>query len=107
MLEFSVQARIDDLGVNDDEMAIVVVEGVEIGPEVFLPKTKVILANRCRWRPIIGFVTDVMITGHQIEIVPEISHLFVEAGRGLFIETGDRRDRMDEIAKVDDESEIP
>ncbi len=61
MLLFRGEARIDDLGVDNDEVAAVMVEGLILGAEVLLPECQVVLMDAGRWGPVVGLVADVVV----------------------------------------------
>ena len=61
------ESRIDDLGVDDDEVAAVMVEGLILGAEVFVPKRQVVLMDAGRRGPVVGLVADVVVARRQVE----------------------------------------
>ena len=99
-------AGIDDLRVDDDEMAITVVEGMVMRAKILFPKRQIGFGNPRRRRPVVGLVADVVVAGHQVEVVFEALDLFQEPRRGFVVGIGDGRHGMHQIADVYDEGQV-
>ena len=100
------QAGIEYLGVDNDEMAVAVVERPVVRPEMLLPAGEIGVADGCGRRPVIGLVADIVIAGGQVLRVPQRRRLFQIAGGGPVVQFRHGRHGMQQIADIDDESEV-
>ena len=89
LLLFCGEARIDDLGVDDDEVAAVTVEGLILGAEVFVPERQVVLMDAGCRGPVVGFVADVVVARRQVERVFQFFDLLMKSRRRCSVQVGD------------------
>ena len=81
LLLLSGETRIDDLGVDDDEVAAVMVEGPILGTEVFIPERQVVLMDAGCRGPVVGLVADVVVARRQVERVVQLFGLLMKSRR--------------------------
>ncbi len=74
-----VQARVDERGVDHHEVAVAVVEGVEVFAEVALVQLHVGLADFAGGHPRHRLVAHVVVAGHQVQGRVEPAHRGLEA----------------------------
>ena len=81
LLLLSGKTRIDDLGVDDDEVAAVMVEGPILGTEVFIPERQVVLMDAGCRGPVVGLVADVVVARRQVERMVQLFGLLMKSRR--------------------------
>ena len=106
LLRLGGEARVEDLRVDDRDVAAVVVERPVLRPEVPFPQRQMRLGDPGGRRPVVGLVAHVVVAGREIERTPERGRLLVEARRRFGVEVRDGGHRMHEVAHVDDEGEV-
>ena len=106
LLLFCGEARIDDLGVDDDEVAAVTVEGLILGAEVFVPERQVVLMDAGCRGPVVGFVADVVVARRQVERVFQFFDLLMKSRRRCSVQVGDGGHWVHQVADVDHEGQI-
>ena len=106
LLLLSGETRIDDLGVDDDEVAAVMVEGPILGTEVFIPERQVVLMDAGCRGPVVGLVADVVVARRQVERVVQLFGLLMKSRRRGGVEVWDGRHWVNQVADVNHEGQI-
>ena len=100
------QVRVDDLCVDDDEMALLVIKGRELVAEMVLPQGEMILVDPGSRGPVVGLVADIVVAGREPgRVAQRIENLEKAPGR-IGVEPRNRRNRMDDVADMDDKGKV-
>ena len=100
------QARIDDLRVDQDEADAIVIEGLVMRPEVFVPECQEIVADHAGRAPVDGLVADVVVAGNDVELVAQVLDLILEVLGGLLIKMRDGGHGVQKVAQMQHEIDL-